>query len=154
MTQLHEWSHSDDFASYKGVKVLASLWEQEFWPYEELLQSVAVPGTRVFWTSPDSNSVTMLMTSFLLVRETDAEAEVFFMFTPPAFRGQGLARKLLQFALEDWTRGGRIGQCFLEVRPSNTAAIAIYEHNGFKMIQRRKKYYRDGEDALIYEWVS
>lgn len=154
MTDLFEWSHSDDFASYNGVKVLASLWGHEFWTYEELLESMAVPGTRVFWTSPDNNSVTMLMTSFLLVRETDAEAEVFFMFTPPAFRGQGLARRLLQNALTDWTRGGRIGRCFLEVRPSNSAAIAIYEQNGFRMIQRRKKYYRNGEDALIYEWIS
>ena len=38
----------------------------------------------------------------------------------------------------------------LEVRPSNTAAIKLYENFGLKSVGRRKGYYLDnGEDALI-----
>jgi ribosomal-protein-alanine N-acetyltransferase len=38
----------------------------------------------------------------------------------------------------------------LEVRPSNEAAIGLYEKLGFAVMGRRKQYYEDnGEDALI-----
>lgn len=46
--------------------------------------------------------------------------------------------------------GGR--QMFLEVRPSNTAAQALYRRAGFQLIGRRKAYYpgvRGREDALV-----
>ena len=38
----------------------------------------------------------------------------------------------------------------LEVRISNTVAIGMYEHFGFKTIGRRRAYYTDnGEDAIV-----
>lgn len=38
----------------------------------------------------------------------------------------------------------------LEVRPSNAAAIALYEKHGFAQVGRRKDYYTDPrEDALL-----
>jgi ribosomal-protein-alanine N-acetyltransferase len=38
----------------------------------------------------------------------------------------------------------------LEVRPSNTVAIALYEREGFRPSGSRRRYYQDnGEDALI-----
>jgi ribosomal-protein-alanine N-acetyltransferase len=41
---------------------------------------------------------------------------------------------------------------FLEVRPSNRGAIALYDQEGFNEIGRRPRYYpaRDGrEDAIV-----
>ena len=38
----------------------------------------------------------------------------------------------------------------LEVRPSNHAAIALYEGFGFEVVGRRKNYYdKPSEDALL-----
>ena len=38
----------------------------------------------------------------------------------------------------------------LEVRPSNTAAVALYSSHGFVEIGRRKGYYAaEGEDAIV-----
>ncbi|WP_052049988.1 GNAT family N-acetyltransferase [Leptolyngbya sp. KIOST-1] len=37
----------------------------------------------------------------------------------------------------------------LEVRPSNSRALALYESFGFESLGRRRRYYADGEDALI-----
>jgi ribosomal-protein-alanine N-acetyltransferase len=48
---------------------------------------------------------------------------------------------------------GKVGddaRLTLEVRPSNAAAISLYERYGFLSVGRRKSYYHDnGEDALI-----
>lgn len=64
---------------------------------------------------------------------------------------QGLGRRLLDH-LGDVARtvGGR--QMFLEVRPSNAAALALYARAGFETIGRRKGYYPAAggrEDALV-----
>lgn len=43
---------------------------------------------------------------------------------------------------------------FLEVRTSNDAGIALYQHNGFKMIGERPGYYTAGdgrEDAIVMQ---
>jgi ribosomal-protein-alanine N-acetyltransferase len=58
-----------------------------------------------------------------------------------------LLRALLQLA-----RGRGAQRMFLEVRPSNGPAIALYHDEGFNEIGRRPRYYpaRDGrEDALV-----
>jgi ribosomal-protein-alanine N-acetyltransferase len=68
----------------------------------------------------------------------------------PAHRRQGLARSLLSAALAQAHTQGAAVVC-LEVRPSNTAALALYQSFGFEEIGTRPGYYSDnGEDALIY----
>ena len=65
---------------------------------------------------------------------------------PPA-RRRGVASALLDEMLR---RAGADEQYTLEVRPSNAAAIALYERYGFRSAGTRRRYYRDtGEDAVI-----
>jgi ribosomal-protein-alanine N-acetyltransferase len=65
----------------------------------------------------------------------------------PVARRRGLASGLLAELLD---RAGQDAAYTLEVRPSNDAAIALYERFGFVPAGTRKHYYRDtGEDALI-----
>ena len=55
-------------------------------------------------------------------------------------------------ALVKIARDQRSQRVFLEVRPSNPGAIALYHSEGFNEIGRRPRYYpaRDGrEDALV-----
>jgi len=65
----------------------------------------------------------------------------------------GLGRELLRFGMRvahDY--GAR--RMFLEVRPSNPRAIAIYEVAGFRQIGLRRGYYPAGElreDAVVME---
>ena len=50
----------------------------------------------------------------------------------------------------NFARGNDLAFLTLEVRPSNTAAIALYEGFGFEEVGRRKNYYDlPKEDALI-----
>ncbi|MCD6061688.1 MAG: rimI [Moraxellaceae bacterium] len=69
----------------------------------------------------------------------------------PQLHGQGLGRELL-LHLMDYARH-RTDTLFLEVRPSNNRAIALYQTAGFNEIGLRRNYYpsRNGgrEDALL-----
>ena len=68
----------------------------------------------------------------------------------PDQRRRGIARSLLTAAL-DKARSQGAAVVWLEVRPSNAAALSLYHSFGFKEIGIRPGYYTDnGEDALIY----
>lgn len=77
------------------------------------------------------------------------EALIANLGVDPGFRGQGLARKLMEGAL---ALGGRLGMeyAILDVRVSNMGAIQLYQSLGFEVIARRSKYYTEPEeDALV-----
>src|SRR5688572_27951592 len=79
------------------------------------------------------------------------EAHVLNLCTTPEAQGRGYGRRLLR-ALLQLARGRGAQRVFLEVRPSNAPAIALYHDEGFNEIGRRPRYYpaRDGrEDALV-----
>jgi ribosomal-protein-alanine N-acetyltransferase len=79
------------------------------------------------------------------------EAHVLNVCTVPEAQGRGHGRRLLR-ALLQLARGRGARRIFLEVRPSNAAAIALYRSEGFNEIGRRSRYYpaHEGrEDALV-----
>jgi ribosomal-protein-alanine N-acetyltransferase len=79
------------------------------------------------------------------------EAHILNLTVRPECQGQGLGRKMLTQMLRLAARHGA-DTVFLEVRPSNLPAIALYHKMGFNEIGVRKGYYpdRDGrEDALV-----
>ena len=54
-----------------------------------------------------------------------------FMYVKPAFRGQGINRKILQ-GLMDWAKGQNLTEVRLEVYDENTIAKHSYLKAGFK----------------------
>ena len=79
------------------------------------------------------------------------EAHVLNVCTDPREQGHGHGRRLLR-ALLMLAQGRGAQRVFLEVRPSNPAAIALYHAEGFNEIGRRPRYYpaRGGrEDAIV-----
>lgn len=67
----------------------------------------------------------------------------------PEYRRQGIAAQILQVFLQ-FAEANRLAFLTLEVRPSNAAAIALYQGFGFEEVGRRKNYYDlPKEDALI-----
>lgn len=67
----------------------------------------------------------------------------------PESRRSGVASALLQ-AVIDYAYGHGIARMTLEVRPSNMAALRLYESFGFTEVGRRRRFYtKPDEDALI-----
>lgn len=103
---------------------------------------------------------------FLVAEDVDAESAVGYMgmhhildegfitniAVHPAHRRQGIARALLQEAM-DYAEAHDLTRLTLEVRPSNTAGIALYESMGFKKDGIRPGFYDSPkEDAAIYSY--
>lgn len=79
------------------------------------------------------------------------EAHLLNLCVDPAMQGRGLGRRFLGRVL-DLARWYLVDRVFLEVRPSNLAAIALYASEGFERIGQRPGYYpaREGrEDAVV-----
>lgn len=61
-------------------------------------------------------------------------------------RRHGVARALLALLAD-----GFEDRILLEVAEHNTAALSLYAAEGFVQIDRRRRYYRDGADAVVLE---
>jgi ribosomal-protein-alanine N-acetyltransferase len=79
---------------------------------------------------------------------TGGEAELLRVAVAPAARGRGAARRLIAAGLERLRAAGVVS-CYLEVRPGNASALAVYHALGFETCGLRRAYYRDGADALV-----
>lgn len=67
----------------------------------------------------------------------------------PQARRQGIASALLD-AFHRYGAAHGLASLYLEVRPSNTAAVALYQKKGYAEAGRRKNYYlAPKEDAII-----
>ena len=76
-------------------------------------------------------------------------AEVKRMFVRPAFRGQGLAKLMLNH-LVDYVRAQGMGVLRLETGVRQPEAIGLYEQFGFSRIERFGDY-REGPYNVFYE---
>ncbi len=79
---------------------------------------------------------------------TEFDADIEGITIDKDFRRNGFAKALLGL-LEVKLKEKNIEKVFLEVRLSNTPAKNLYLGAGYKEISIRKKYYSDGEDAVI-----
>jgi ribosomal-protein-alanine N-acetyltransferase len=79
------------------------------------------------------------------------EAHVLNLCVAEPWRGRGIGSYLLTHLLE-FARSLAVREVFLEVRPSNVAAIRLYQSQGFAQIGVRRGYYQavgGREDAVV-----
>ncbi|MEO1247126.1 MAG: ribosomal protein S18-alanine N-acetyltransferase [Pseudomonadota bacterium] len=80
------------------------------------------------------------------------EAHILNLCIDPHLRSHGYGERLLDEMLKV-ARGAKVGEIFLEVRPSNVAALSLYRKKGFYQIASRPSYYQatEGrEDAAVF----
>jgi len=88
---------------------------------------------------------------YCIISVMAGEAHIMNISVNPAFQRQGAGRKMMEHLIE-YARP-RAEKMFLEVRPSNPNAIALYRKLGFQEIGVRKGYYpaKGGrEDAIMF----
>lgn len=101
--------------------------------------------------SPKSEDRSAII-AFLVARHLAPEWELENIVVAASTRQRGIGTQLLR-ALLDLAREANSTSVFLEVRESNKAARALYEHAGFRQSGRRKSYYvNPQEDAIVYSF--
>jgi len=79
------------------------------------------------------------------------EAHLLNLALSESARRMGNGRRLLHHLMDLARLAGAEGM-YLEVRPSNLRALALYERSGFEVLGRRRGYYRargGTEDAVV-----
>ena len=88
------------------------------------------------------------MVAYLFCAWQYLDLHVLKVATLPQFRRAGLARRLMALAEDHAVETG--GESLtLEVRQSNSEAIAMYEVLEYEQVSVRTAYYQDGEDAVV-----
>jgi [ribosomal protein S18]-alanine N-acetyltransferase len=103
---------------------------------------------RAFITLCDSTLAGFAVASWL---PQEAAAEVEGLVVDEKYRRQGMASALLRACME-WAANAGASSMRLEVRASNTAALALYQRHGFSAVGRRRAYYSAPvEDAVLLQ---
>lgn len=107
------------------------------------------PGSVVLFTASDREALSW--SGALLLDVGPYSADLLYVYTHPNFRRQNLARRLLEYAFGILANKSQMEALFLEVRVSNIGAQKLYQSLGMSLVGTRKRYYANGEDALIYK---
>ncbi|HEY1843322.1 MAG TPA: ribosomal protein S18-alanine N-acetyltransferase [Buttiauxella sp.] len=91
------------------------------------------------------------LAAFAVTQVVLDEATLFNIAVDPAWQRRGLGRQLLEHLIRE-LEARDVFTLWLEVRASNSAAIALYESLGFNEATVRRNYYptKEGrEDAIV-----
>ena len=126
--------HDLDLVALNGLWT-KSQWEQELSDRNKLCLGIFM------------NSRIVAIVSGTLILD---ELEINVVAVDPSIRRIGLGEKVISKILYlSHSLGAK--RAILEVKSNNYAANQLYKKIGFKTCGYRKKYYRDGSDAIIYE---
>lgn len=88
---------------------------------------------------------------YAILMPAAGEAELLTIAVAREEQRKGLGRAILAEMMDEARERG-VGRVYLEVRPSNDAAIDLYRSAGFREIGVRRNYYQNAggsEDALV-----
>jgi len=97
---------------------------------------------------PGSTSWVLEQSAFAIWQVASYECELLSIAVNATERGKGYAKDLMEYSHKEFAKQG-FKKCFLEVRENNVAAISLYKKFGYEKIAERKKYYADGECAVV-----
>lgn len=117
------------------------------WLREHFEHEIAAPHSFPFIALDEER-----LSGYVCLMSLFEEAQILDIAVAPEQRGRGVARILMDHALLVAREQGA-DVLTLEVRASNSAAIALYERTGFRRNGIRPRYYDGTEDAVLMEKV-
>jgi len=123
------------------LNILSESPEASLWTTASLLEAASRDAA---WVATLNDGVV----GFLAGRAAADEFELANLAVAGSYRRRGVATELVKAALA-WSRRAGALKAFLEVRASNSGAIAFYTRLGFKFSGRRPKYYQSPEEDAV-----
>lgn len=133
------WEKTD----LKSIAALEYACFEDAWSIEEFAMEMHNPYCHCYLVE-EGGQVCAYCCLFVLY-ET---AEIHNIAVDIPYRKRGIARLLMQTMHEKAKELGA-ETCFLEVRESNAPAISLYQSYGYEKFGERKRYYKNGETAIL-----
>ena len=84
---------------------------------------------------------------FITATDLGETCDILSLVVDPEYRNRLVASNLLDYLISELDENLKL--ITLEVRANNTAAIHLYDKFGFEVVNVRKKYYSNGDDAYL-----
>lgn len=120
------------------------LFPADAWPLQMFFDELSQTDTRRYLVAETDTGIV----GYAGLMCIEPIADVQTIAVVPEFEGRGIGSALLTQLIEEARRRGA-ADVLLEVRSDNPRAQQLYLRFGFEQIHLRRKYYRDGADALI-----
>lgn len=132
----------DDIGSVFGI---LSSEKNGAWTYEQLEHSLRLENVLCYVAKNDDKVL-----GFVLIEETPYDFDILEIVVDQELRGRGIGTMLMKKVF-DYAKFTHKEKATLEVASDNKNAIIFYEKFGFSQISIRKNYYKNGNDALIFQ---
>ena len=117
-----------------------SLWSKNQWANEFKKEDIKAFGLLL------SN----LMIGICVFHVVLDEAQINFFVVNPKYRKKGFGSQLMRYLIKECKKL-KINKLILEVSQTNVTAEKFYNRFDFSTVGIRRKYYKDGSDALLKE---
>ena len=117
-----------------------SLWSKKQWAKEFKKKGIKVYGI----------SITNLLVGICVLQVVLDEAQINYFAVNSKFRNKGFGSHLMNYLIKVCEKIN-VNKLQLEVSQSNVAAEKFYSRFDFFTVGIRRKYYKDGTDALLKE---
>jgi ribosomal protein S18 acetylase RimI-like enzyme len=137
----------DDFPQLYAIEELCFQPPHRFsWRY---LRSTVRRANAATWIAEEDGQLKGFAIVVWTQRKSEITAYIQTIEVAPEARRSGVGRELLR-RIEDSARAAGAALIWLHVEAVNTAAIHLYEAQGYHCKGRRENYYPEGHAALIY----
>ena len=130
----------DGILSLQRLAGFSDGWSENAW-----LSSLKLPNFFALGRFDDDRLI-----GYIAITSSIDSCDIELILVDGAYRRKFIASSLINRA-EELVKEQGIKDAFIEVRESNSPARRLYERQNYKQINVRKRYYADGEDAIIYK---
>ena len=124
------------------INELGSLLEENFAKVYSINEMLEDQVSKVYVYEMDDKIVGLIIATDL--KET---CDILSLIVDPEYRNKKVATNLIDYLISELDENLKL--ITLEVRANNTVAIHLYDKFGFEVVNVRKKYYSNGDDAYL-----
>ena len=121
---------------------LGSLLEENFSKVYSISEMLEDNISKVFVYEKDDQVV-----GFILATDLQETCDILSVVVDPNYRRMKVASNLIDYLISDLDENLKL--ITLEVSTKNTPALKLYDQFGFEVVNIRKKYYQNGDDAYL-----
>jgi len=137
-------------ATWRDLKALFQLekvcFQLDAWPLLDILGVLTIPQVIRFKAVDQGELIGFIAVD---LRRSQNTAWIATLAVLPAYRKSGIGSALIRISEEE----ANLPKIRLSVRQSNQPAIQLYQKHGYQQIEVWKKYYKGGDNALVFEKV-